>query len=251
MTCEQWQEKIDAYVDAEMPEGEARDFQAHLQTCTACSSAALARSELKRSIHRAGKAFVPDPAFGRRVRTSIAPRRGTRPVMLWALAVGFIGIAVLLIVVGPLMLRRQAQQQQRLLGELTDLHVSTLASSNRVDVLSSDKHTVKPWFQGKLPFTFNLPELQGTPFELVGGKVSYLDQSPGAQLLFTVRQHVLSVFIFKDSPELDRMRSGEVMHELSFNIESWTQGGLRYFIVTDAGRSDVDDLRARFIAAAQ
>jgi len=62
---------------------------------------------------------------------------------------------------------------------------------------------------------------------------------------------VLSVFIFKDSPELDRMRSGEVMHELSFNIESWTQGGLRYFIVTDAGRSDVDDLRARFIAAAQ
>jgi len=251
MTCEQWQEKIDAYVDAEMPEGEARDFQAHLQTCTACSSAALARSELKRSVHRAGKAFVPDPAFGRRVRTSIAPRRGTRPVMLWALAVGFIGIAVLLIVVGPLMLRRQAQQQQRLLGELTDLHVSTLASSNRVDVLSSDKHTVKPWFQGKLPFTFNLPELQGTPFELVGGKVSYLDQSPGAQLLFNVRKHVLSVFVFKDSSELDRVRSGEVMHELSFNIESWTQGGLRYFIVTDAGRADVDDLRARFVAAAQ
>ncbi len=250
MTWEQWHGKIDAYVDAEMPEVEARELEAHLQTCASCSSEALARLELKRSIHLAGRAFTPEADFRRQVQASIAPKSGIR-IRLWVLATGFIGVAVLLIVLGPLMLRRDAQEQ-RLLGELTDLHVSTLASANRVDVVSSDRHTVKPWFQGKLPFTFNLPELQGSAFELVGGKLTYLDQAPGAELLFSVRQHLLSVFIFKDSPEFDReIRSGELVHKVSFNVESWTQGELRYFIITDASRADVDDLRARFVAAAQ
>jgi len=111
---------------------------------------------------------------------------------------------------------------------------------------------VKPWFQGKVPFTFNVPELQGSPFELIGGKVTYLDQNPGAELLFAVRKHLLSVFIFKDSPELDRaLGSGQLLHRLSFNLESWTDGGLRYVITTDASRADVDDLRARFEQAAK
>ena len=64
------------------------------------------------------------------------------------------------------------------MSELVDLHVATLASSNPIDVVSSDRHTVKPWFEGKIPFTFNLPELQNSPFTLVGGRVSYLNQSP-------------------------------------------------------------------------
>jgi len=250
MSCDRWQEKIDAYVDGEMPEAEARELEAHLHRCSSCSSEALARSELKRSVHLAGRAITADPDFRRRIQASIEPKR-THPAWLWAAAVGAMGIAVLVIVLGPLLLKREAQRD-RLLSELTDLHVTTLASANRVDVVSSDKHTVKPWFQGKLPFTFNLPELEGSPFELVGGKLTYLDQSPGAELLFTVRKHVLSVFIFKDSPELDRaLANGELMHKLSFSIESWTAGGLRYFIITDASRADVDDLRARLVASAQ
>jgi len=250
MSCDRWQEKIDVYLDAELPEAEAHELEAHLHDCSACSSEALARSEMKRDIHLAGKAFAPSPEFRRRIQASLEPKR-THPAWLWAAAVGAMGVAVLLIVLGPLLLRREVPRE-RLLSELTDLHVTTLASANRVDVISSDKHTVKPWFQGKLPFTFNLPELEGSPFELVGGKLTYLDQSPGAELLFAVRKHVLSVFIFKDSPELDRaLANAELMHKLSFNIESWTASGLRYFIITDAGPTDVDDLRARLVAAVQ
>ena len=250
MSCDRWQEKLDVYLDAEMPEVEARELETHLQTCSSCSSEALARSELKRVMHLAGKAFAPDPEFRRGVQESIAPKAARRG-WLWLPAFAFIGAAVLLIVLGPLLLRRDAQRE-RVLGELTDLHVATLASANRVDVISSDKHTVKPWFQGKLPFTFNLPDLQGSPFILVGGKLTYLDQGPGAELLYTLRQHVLSVFIFKDSPELDRaIQDIKLMHKLSFNVESWNAAGLRYFIITDASSADVDDLRARFMAAAQ
>ena len=250
MTCESWQQKIDAYLDAELPEAETRELDAHLRSCASCSSQALTRSELKRTVHLAGKKFAPDPEFRKRIQSSISPKAsGWR--WGWIVEVGIACAAVLLVIFGSLVWVRQSQRQQ-LVGELTDLHVATLASANRVDVVSSDRHTVKPWFQGKVPFTFNVPELQGSPFELIGGKMTYLDQNPGAELLFTVRKHVLSVFIFKDSPELDRaLGSGELMRKLSFNIESWTDGGLRYLIITDATRSDIDDLRARFVEAAR
>jgi len=251
MTCETWQQRIDEYLDAELPEAEARELDAHLRACTSCSTQALTRSELKRSIHLAGKRFAPDPEFRKRIQNSISPKAWAPRRWAWIVEFGALCAAVLLLIFGSLVWIRQSQRQQ-LVGELTDLHVATLASSNRVDVVSTDRHTVKPWFQGKVPFTFNVPELQGSPFELLGGKVTYLDQNPGAELLFSVRKHVLSVFIFKDSPELDRaLGSGELMHRLSFNMESWTDGGLRYVIITDAGRSDIDDLHARFVQAEQ
>jgi anti-sigma factor RsiW len=251
MTCESWQQKLDAYLDAELPEAETRELDAHLRTCASCSSQALARSELKRNIHLAGKQFAPDPEFRQRIQSSISPKASSGRRWGWMVEAGIACAAVLLVIFGSMVWLRQSQRQQ-LIGELTDLHVATLASANRVDVVSSDRHTVKPWFQGKVPFTFNVPELQGSPFELIGGKVTYLEQNPGAELLFTVRKHVLSVFIFKDSPGLDRaLGSGGVIRRLSFNMESWTDGGLRYIIITDAGRSDIDDLRARFVEAAR
>jgi anti-sigma factor RsiW len=118
-----------------------------------------------------------------------------------------------------------------------------LASANPVDVVSSDRHTVKPWFQGKLPFTFNLPELQNSPFKLIGGRLTYFQQSPGAQLLFEIRKHRISVFIFQNRAELSRLNAESWLRgKLAFNSETWIEGGLRYFVVGDAGAPDVHDL---------
>jgi anti-sigma factor RsiW len=112
-----------------------------------------------------------------------------------------------------------------------------------VDVVSSDRHTVKPWFEGKIPFSFNLPELQGSPFELVGGRVSYLEQSPGAELIFRVRKHLISVFIFQDRAIPAGFSASEAMDARSFHLESWTKGGLRYFVIGDASPEDLRALR--------
>ena len=103
-----------------------------------------------------------------------------------------------------------------MVSELADLHVATLASANPVDVVSTDRHTVKPWFAGRIPFTFNLPELQDSPFTLVGGKVSYLNQSPGAELIYRVRQHQISVFIFQEKDLRNVSGAESALNSLSF-----------------------------------
>jgi len=126
-------------------------------------------------------------------------------------------------------------------AQLIDQHVIMLASVNPVDVISSDKHTVKPWFQGKLPFTFNPPELaKDSPFTLIGGKLVYAQHAPGAELVYQVRQHKISVFIFQTRDVSGKLPAGNQ----TFVVNGWQQGGLQYYIVTDASREDADRLRA-------
>jgi len=103
------------------------------------------------------------------------------------------------VVVLSLMYSRRAESE-RATTEIVDLHVATLASANPVDVVSGDRHTVKPWFQGKAPFSFNLPEFSGTQFKVVGGKIAYVENHVAAQLLLGSGKHEISVFIAQDRP---------------------------------------------------
>jgi len=137
---------------------------------------------------------------------------------------------------------RESGRRQRVYSELADLHVSALASATPVDVISTDRHTVKPWFQGKIPFSFNLPELQGTEFTLLGGRVTYLSQTPGAHLIYQVRKHEISVFIFQDRGDETASPASGPVHAMSFNEENWTQDGLRYFVVGDVAVADIEAL---------
>jgi anti-sigma factor RsiW len=137
---------------------------------------------------------------------------------------------------------RENARRQRVYSELADLHVAALASATLVDVVSPDRHTVKPWFQGRIPFTFNLPELQGSQFMLLGGRVTYLAQTPGAHLIYQIRKHEVSVFIFQDRGEETADLPSGAVPAMSFNAETWTQGGLRYFVVGDVSADDIQAL---------
>jgi len=151
--------------------------------------------------------------------------------------------------VATLLWTRHTERQQAI-AELVDLHVATLASANPVDVISTDRHTVKPWFQGKVPFAFNLPELAGTQFKLLGGKVIYFNSASGAQLLFTSGKHQLSVFLFQDQPGL--MPAAPIAGSSrahGFNIETWSQNGLRYAVISDTNPADLHVLSELLKAA--
>ncbi len=236
MTCA-WRNKVEAYLDNELPEQDDLALLRHLRTCQDCAMAALGSRKLKVSIKRAaGAVFAPSAAFRSKINKAVAPRSRSFPSWLPGFALA--AAAIIIVAVGLGLLLRPRQQD--VVAELTDLHVSTLASANPVDVLSTDRHTVKPWFQGKLPFTFDLPELQNSEFHLIGGRMAYVAQGPGAQLLFAVRKHQVSAFVFQERETFAGLGAApKTSQNLAFNLETWTDRGLRYVVISDASDADV------------
>jgi len=246
MACEVWREKLDAYADGELPAAEAAALSAHLPTCAGCAADILERVQMKRSVAAAGKRYEPSAQFRARIVGNLAAQsratKSVRPSWQWRiLAVPALAVFLVSLAVNSYVSRDNARRQ-RVYSELADLHVSALASATPVDVISTDRHTVKPWFQGKIPFTFNLPELQGTDFTLVGGRVTYLAQTPGAHLIYQLRKHEISVFIFPDRGGETASPASGPTNAVSFNMENWTQNGLRYFVVGDVGAGDLHKL---------
>jgi anti-sigma factor RsiW len=248
MVCESWKARLDTYVDGEVPEEEMRTFHYHVRNCPSCSVDALSRVQLKRAIQVAGKRFTPSSEFRKRMQRHMAPKARPSYRLGWMLAAA----AAVVLVAGTLTSTYLGNRSGRdqVFSEIADLHVATLASSSPVDVISTDRHTVKPWFQGRIPFAFNLPELQNSEFSLLGGRMTYLEQTPGAHLIYDVRKHHISVFVFQERSLPARLSdSAPQPDKLSFHLETWSQGGLRYFVIGDASAADIDNLGKLFKAA--
>jgi anti-sigma factor RsiW len=234
--CE-WRGKIGLYVDGELGPQEEQAVAGHLPGCADCSSAVLEQQALKKAVRVAGKRFTAPPELYASVQKQMQPKRSTG---LWLKASALAASTALLAVIAFAWISRPSTSNATV-AQLIDQHVIMLASVNPYDVISEDRHTVKPWFQGKLPFTFNLPELAAdSPFKLTGGKLVYAQRSPGAELVYQVRQHKISIFIFQ-ARDVHGQVSGS---NLAFTVNGWQQGGLQYYIVTDAAREDAAQLRA-------
>ena len=240
MICE-WRDKVALYVDDELEAGAQQKFDGHLAGCAECTAAVSAQTELKKALRVAGKRFYAPPELHAAVYRSIRPEKSVSPWWKWALA----PLCVLLLgVIGFLLYPRTPRGT--MMASLVDQHITNLAlaSDHQVEVLSSDKHTVKPWYQGRLPFTFDPPDLpQGGHLQLIGGKVVYSGQQPGAELWYQAGPHKISVFVFQ-------ARRGETSsgfsRDLNFNVNSWVQGGLQYYLVTDASQAEAGKLVGMF-----
>lgn len=240
MDCESLKSKLDTYLDGEFPAEEMRALDAHVHSCPSCSADALMRLQLKRAVHAGGQRFTPSADFRRRIQQSVTTKPRHHLNFRWMPAAA-LALLVIVALLSTFLIERS--RREKTYGEIADLHVAALASSSRVDVISTDRHTVKPWFQGKIPFTFDLPNLPDSEFSLLGGRVAYLDQSPGAHLIYEIRKHEISVFIFQDAAlHANWNKTPYAKKELSFNMESWSQGGLRYCVVGDASATDIDTL---------
>ena len=242
MTCEDARGRLMSMVDSELAQSESAEVNTHLRGCAGCAAEALGLLQSKLATRAAGMRYAPTPEFRLRMEQSL---RGCSKPSWFSIRFPRLAMAaataVLVIASATVWAHHSAREQA--LTEIADLHVTELASANPVDVVSTDRHTVKPWFAGKLPFSFNLPELQNSEFTLVGGRVVYFQHSPGAQLLFGVRKHQMSVFIFKDEPEGFGAQLGTARSSrLALNIETWSEAGLRYYIVSDASAQDVHAL---------
>ena len=239
MACDQNPATLAAYLDGELPASERIALQQHLHDCTHCAAQVAELVSLRRSIIPARNRFTPTAEFRRKIQQQIAAPR-QRPVLLRLIPAATALAAMLLLMIGWI----QYSHRSDAFSEIADLHVNALASTNPYDVVSSDRHTVKPWFEGKIPFSFNVPEFAGTEFRLLGGRLVYLHQQPGAQLIVGVGKHKISVLIFQQSSIPDRIFpvDGHVTHRNAFSVVTWHSQGLRFIIIGDADPVEIDKL---------
>ena len=182
-------------------------------------------------------------ALRERVRARLAaesrPRRMS-PGWRWpALGAAFAVAAAL--AWNAVLLQAGAGREDRLVAQLVAAHVrSLLAESHLADVASSDQHTVKPWFQGKLDFAPNVTDLASSGYALVGGRLDYLHDRPVAALAYKRRLHVINVF---EWPARETGDTAPVLHARNgFSVVGWRRGGLEYWAVSDAAPPEVMQL---------
>jgi anti-sigma factor RsiW len=251
-------EKLNSFIDGELPPAERQGIEQHLTGCHACAIHVLSATQLKAATTRAGHRFAPPPEALARLTAHLRsqPQTETRtkkPARIYSttslrpLAWATLAAAILLIV--SLFGWRQLHQTSALAAELLDQHLATLSSGATPQVISTDRHTVKPWFQGRLPFSFNLPDPAVLPPDttLKGADLTYINGQPAALLLFTIHKHEVSIFLMQRTgapilTALPSTRSG-------FAIHSATTHDLRIVAVSDVNPADLDLLVAALVRA--
>jgi anti-sigma factor RsiW len=222
MTSHLTAEEVEQYADGELEVGE------HVNECALCANAVLSVMQMKRAM-RSMPRFTPPAAL----RARVLARPSRRSTAVWWLAAAAI---VAFVITGDAFVRAR----EATAGQLVDLHTTILASANPVDVLSTDRHTVKPWFEGKLPFAVDVPDLPA-PFKLIGGRVIYWRGEPGAYLLIGKGAHRLSLFVFA-SDVVPR----SIASRGSMTIVVWRARGLAYVAVGDVPAEDLQPMRRAF-----
>jgi anti-sigma factor RsiW len=256
-------EMLAALADGEFQTPELLAMQEHLAGCAACTSSALAQTLLKSSIARASQRYAMPPEMAERVSQNIARERAnaqhspraalgaTQSVSGGYAALGWAMAALLLVAItltgSWFLMERNAGQKMALasandalVSEVFDQHVAALAASGPPQVISSDNHTVKPWFQGKLPFAFNLPENLPAGIVLGGANFTYLHNQPTAQLLFNIGRHRVSVFVMKKT---GNGVGGSLLPERSgFHVMSFASGELEGIAISDVNPARLAEL---------
>jgi anti-sigma factor RsiW len=239
MECGHPRELLDAYLDAELDAAGSLDVERHLRECTACS-AIVTRHRALREALRAPELYRPAPA-GLRARLEskrAAPRSrfAAWPALLGAIAAGLL----LTLSVGYGLGRWSGNGDSRVEQEVAAAHVRSLQAEHLVDVASSDRHTVKPWFAGKIDFAPIVADFAGQGFALVGGRLDYLDGRPAAALVFKRREHLVNVFL---QPRRDGASSApRALERQGFHLLHGVVGGFDCWLISDTNAADLREL---------
>jgi anti-sigma factor RsiW len=251
---------LNAFIDGELPPTERQGIEQHLTICHACTLRVLSATQLKAATARAGHRFAPPPEALARLTTQLrshsqlqakpqtqtsAESQTKTPARLYSIRpAAWAGLAAAILLTISLTSWRQLHQTDTLAAELLDQHLATLSSAATPQVISTDRHTVKPWFQGRLPFSFNLPDATALPPDttLKGADLTYLNGQPAALLLFTVHKHEVSIFLTQrsNSPTLSTLPGTRA----GFTIHTATTSDLRIVAVSDVNPADLDNLLA-------
>jgi anti-sigma factor RsiW len=250
MICAESEVLMHALLDGELDAGHAHEVERHLETCPGCAarldayrgvqqamSSAQLRFAAPQRLRRRIEAALPAPSMSARV----AGRRGVLKGFVMGAALSTAMAASLIVaVIG-------ADGDQRVLGDVLSGHVRSLQADHLTDVQTSDQHTVKPWFNGKLDISPPVVDLTAQGFRLIGGRLDYVDGKAVASVVYRRRTHVINLFVVQAAGLEDQKAKLQSMQ--GFNIARWSARGLELFAISDLNAEELREFADKFEAA--
>ncbi len=249
MSCETLSDKLTGYLDRELDERTAGEVEAHLRQCVSCS----ARLEGERRLRAAVQAHLPPLRAPERLRSSVrtllrAQVRRAQRRQTWLPTWAATAAALVLGLAGGWQLatwRVSWGDRSDVVAEVVAGHVRSLQGTHLTDVASSEHHTVKPWFAGKLDFSPPVPDFTTEGFPLIGGRLDYLGERQVAALVYGRRQHVINLFVW---PSRDSKALPAAASRRGYHVVHGAAGGMTYWAISDLNETELSQF-AQLVAA--
>jgi len=241
MTCDEAKILLHALIDGELDAGHAREVETHIATCPACATELAAVRELKQAMAGAQLRYTAPLALRQRIEAALPQAQPqiqivpSRRAVLRGFAMGSAVSAIAATGLVAIVLRND--DRQRLESEIVSAHLRSLQAGHLTDVLSTDQHTVKPWFNGRLDVAPPVIDLTAQGFTLIGGRLDYVDARAIGAIVYRRRLHVINLFVAQTSSSEPRAAKAESFQ--GFNIRSWSEGGLNFWAVSDLAADEL------------
>jgi anti-sigma factor RsiW len=249
MTCEEAAVLLHALIDGELDAGHAREVETHATGCVRCAAELAATRELRQALRGNDLRYAASASLLSSIDRAVpSPDVATsRRALLKGFALGSLVSAAAAAGVSFVIVRGDRDGQ--ILSDAVSAHLRSLQVDHLTDVLSTDQHTVKPWFNGRIDIAPPVIDLTAQGFTLIGGRLDYIDGKPVAAIVYRRRVHVINLFIMQGMGEALPMPKLQTIQ--GFNILRWTDQGFNLLAVSDLNREELEEFEAKFEAAAK
>ena len=235
---------VHAYADRELDLTQSLEMEQHLQDCGRCTLELQNQQILKTALGNAQLYYSAPEELRRQVaatsRRSLPGSGRFHWNLNWLFAISASAVAAVVLLFG--LAGRQSAQEQ-LVAELTSSHVRSLMADHLADVISTDQHTVKPWFNGKIDFAPPIKDLAEDGFPLVGGRLDYIRGRAAAALVYSRRRHTINLFIW---PEGAAENPAVLLKSRGYNLAHWSTAGMQFWAVSDLNGPELKEFAETF-----
>jgi anti-sigma factor RsiW len=245
MSCAETKVLLHALLDNELDAGHASELETHVAICPGCAAELRVHRIMQEAISAADLRFTAPMSLRRRIEAAL-PTAPARTTSRRALLKGFVmGSAVSTAMAASLVVGViRTDHDQQVLGDVVAAHVRSLQGEHLTDVQTSDQHTVKPWFNGKLDLAPPVLDLTAQGFTLIGGRLDYVDEKTAAAIVYRRRKHVINLFVTQ-APD-SQYHPAQLNTVQGYNILNWRARGLEFFAISDLNPEELKEFGDKF-----